>query len=254
VGQTYVDSFAVSWVTPNGSTLDAVSPITMTITDPTIVTGDTVYLYDSSGTSAAGTATHDGTVTVSFSSDPIYLVASSKTPQETLRITTVNGHVGVALKLATTGGSGTGVVNYVVANGTASGCTVSGSELTAKSAGTCEVTATKAADSNYDATSSTATSVIMSRLAIPAPVSVVFAKGQSTLSAIARRSLVALSARLNAGAQLSVTGYAHDNAKLARNRADIVIAFVTKRIQVAAVIKIITSSTFNKAMVVTKQQ
>lgn len=43
---------------------------------------------------------------------------------------------------ATSGGSDTGAVSYVVTNGTATGCAVSGSTLTSSSVGTCFVTAT----------------------------------------------------------------------------------------------------------------
>jgi hypothetical protein len=55
--------------------------------------------------------------------------------------------------LTTTGGSGTGAVTYSVGSSTA--CSVSGATLSITSgSGTCAVTATKAADSNYGATSS----------------------------------------------------------------------------------------------------
>jgi hypothetical protein len=50
--------------------------------------------------------------------------------------------------LSTTGGSGTGAVSYAVTVGGAN-CTVTGTTLTAVQAGTCTVTATKAADANY---------------------------------------------------------------------------------------------------------
>ncbi len=50
--------------------------------------------------------------------------------------------------LTTTGGSGTGAVTYAVTAGGAN-CSVTGSTLTALAAGTCTVTATKAADANY---------------------------------------------------------------------------------------------------------
>jgi hypothetical protein len=50
--------------------------------------------------------------------------------------------------LSTTGGSGNGAVTYAVSTGGAN-CTVIGTTLTAVQAGTCTVTATKAADANY---------------------------------------------------------------------------------------------------------
>jgi hypothetical protein len=50
--------------------------------------------------------------------------------------------------LSTTGGNGLGAVNYEVTNGTGE-CTLSGTTLTGAKAGTCSVTATKAAEGNY---------------------------------------------------------------------------------------------------------
>ena len=253
-GKTYLDSFAVTWATPDGATLKAVTPITMTITDPSIVTGDTIYVFTLSGVTDVGTAPSNGSVTVTFSSDPIYMLASSQTTQIPLSITTLAGYVGVGLKLATNGGSGTGTVSYTVTDGTALGCLVSAGVLTATRVGTCSVTATKAADPTYDSVSSTATMVAMSLLPRPAPVSVAFAKGRSSLTASAKRSLLTLSEKLIAGAQLTITSYAHGDAKLARSRADAVEGFVRKRLQLGVAIKIVTSTASNEVTVVTKRQ
>jgi hypothetical protein len=52
------------------------------------------------------------------------------------------------------GGSGTGLVTYAVANGTATGCAESYGALRATSVGTCSVSATKAADATYAETTS----------------------------------------------------------------------------------------------------
>jgi len=81
------------------------------------------------------------------------------TAQAPLVVSSVTGTVGTALNLTTTGGSGTGAVSYTVTNGTASGCSLNGSALSATSAGTCVVTATKAGDTTYVAASSAATNV-----------------------------------------------------------------------------------------------
>jgi hypothetical protein len=80
------------------------------------------------------------------------------TPQAALVLSTVKGTVGKALNLATTGGTGTGALSYTATAGTA-GCTVSGTSLTAKRAGTCAVTATKAATTTNIVVSSAATTV-----------------------------------------------------------------------------------------------
>jgi hypothetical protein len=82
--------------------------------------------------------------------------------QSALTLTSVSGVEGVPLTLVSSGGSGTGAVTFSVADGTASGCLVTAGALSATSAGTCLVTATKAGDSTYLPISSTATSVDLS--------------------------------------------------------------------------------------------
>jgi hypothetical protein len=103
-------------------------------------------------------------------------VAPSPVVQVALTLTSTSGTVGTALTLTSSGGSGTGVVTYAVANGTATGCAISGSSLSATAAGTCIVTATKAADTTYESVSSTATTVTFAAPTTttttpPAPVS-----------------------------------------------------------------------------------
>jgi hypothetical protein len=75
-GQSYILSFAVSWRAPDGSSPTASSPLTLTIVDPGIHAGDTVYEVTSTGLTAVGVATIDGRATISFSNDPIFAVAA----------------------------------------------------------------------------------------------------------------------------------------------------------------------------------
>ncbi|HEV3188320.1 MAG TPA: hypothetical protein VGZ04_09795 [Acidimicrobiales bacterium] len=63
------------------------------------------------------------------------------------------------LRLAISGGTGTGPVTWALAAGSSAGCTLSGNALTARRAGTCSVTATKAGDTTYIAATSAAASV-----------------------------------------------------------------------------------------------
>ncbi len=83
-------------------------------------------------------------------------------PQATLSITTKLGYRDSPLTLATSGGSGTGAVTYSVVNGTATGCLITGNALSATSAGTCIVTAAKAAATPYAPAISAATTVTIS--------------------------------------------------------------------------------------------
>jgi len=87
--------------------------------------------------------------------------ATAGTAQAALSVTSVSGTLGTPLTLATSGGSGTGAVSFSVVDGTASGCAVTGSALSATSGGTCFVTASKAFDSTYLAVSSTPTTVTL---------------------------------------------------------------------------------------------
>ncbi|MBP6043507.1 MAG: InlB B-repeat-containing protein [Rhodoluna sp.] len=79
--------------------------------------------------------------------------------QSALSVTSTSGTFGSSLTLSTSGGSGSGAVTYSVSNGTAAGCSISGSTLSFTSVGTCLVTATKAADASYLVASSAATTV-----------------------------------------------------------------------------------------------
>jgi hypothetical protein len=71
-----VASFAISWQAPNGTSPSALTPITMTITDPSITAGETIYQLTSKGLVAVGSATQNGTATITFSSDAVFVVAS----------------------------------------------------------------------------------------------------------------------------------------------------------------------------------
>jgi hypothetical protein len=78
--------------------------------------------------------------------------------QAALTLTSTAGTYGTPLRLTTTGGSGTGAVTFVTGS---AGCSISNTDsLTVNSALTCSVTATKAADSNFTAISSSATNIV----------------------------------------------------------------------------------------------
>lgn len=78
----------------------------------------------------------------------------------TLAITSRSTTYGTPLSLTTTGGSGSGATSFVVDSGP---CTIAGSTLTSNSVGTCMVTATKAANGNYLASSSISTAITVAR-------------------------------------------------------------------------------------------
>ena len=76
-GQSYVAAIAVSWEAPDGTSPNATAPITMTISDPSIKKGDTIYVLTSTGPKAVGTATSDGSASVTFTADPVFIVTAA---------------------------------------------------------------------------------------------------------------------------------------------------------------------------------
>ncbi|MBP6003016.1 MAG: hypothetical protein KA746_06235 [Pyrinomonadaceae bacterium] len=105
--------------------------------------------------------------------------ANSRTAQAPLSVVSP-GIVTIALtvNLNTAGGSGTGLVSFSV--GSSTGCTVAGNVLTVtNSTGTCSVTATKAADGNYNQNSSSPLAVTLAKAnqstpSVTAPSSVTY--------------------------------------------------------------------------------
>jgi hypothetical protein len=134
------------------------------------------------------------TVSATKAADANYLEASAAVvvtvnpaPQETLvAIATPAAIVfGGSSTLSTTGGSGDGLVSYIVTDG-ASFCSISGTTLTATGVGNCTVTATKAADANYAVATATVVVTVEKAeqavlTAIATPAAIVF-NGSSTLS------------------------------------------------------------------------
>jgi hypothetical protein len=131
-------------------------------------------LTESTATSYTGSCTIDSEtageiVTATYDADggdANYVEAISnnltvrRADQAALSITSTTGAYGTPLHLTTSGGSGTGTVSYALdAGGNASGCSIVSGVLSATSAGTCSVTATKAADANYKRASSPKTTV-----------------------------------------------------------------------------------------------
>ena len=156
-------------------------------------TGAVSYSVDSGGTASgcsvtAGvlSVTSTGTclVTATQAGDGNYnpvwspqtTVTFAPADQAPLTVTSTSGTFGSGLTLTTSGGSGTGDVSYAVTNGTASGCSISAGMLSVSSAGTCLVTATKAADANYNSASSPQTTVTFAPAA-QAPLSVTSTSG-----------------------------------------------------------------------------
>ena len=112
------------------------------------------------GASDSLLAIYSGNSDFSTSTSTALLFSVSQVAQGVLTVTSLSGTPGIDLALTTSGGSGTGAVTYTVVSGTAACSQPSSGELLASGAGTCLVTAHKAADSNFLASSSSATTVV----------------------------------------------------------------------------------------------
>ena len=144
-------------------------------------TGATTYAIFAGGT-ASGCALSDATATPTLTAtsngtcliratkaaDTNYLEASSASVTFTfnrgtptsLTITSTSGVYLQTLALTTSGGQSTASDTFSVTSGP---CTVSGSTLTPTASGTCNVTAFRAADGNYSATSSASTAITIAK-------------------------------------------------------------------------------------------
>jgi hypothetical protein len=114
------------------------------------------------------TAIGDGTNYLSSSeSTQDSVTTNTLSSQAALVLTSTSGTYGTDLTLATSGGSGSGAVTYVVTTTGTAGCSISGgTTLKATSIGTCTVTATKAANGLYLSDSSNATTVTFSAVVV----------------------------------------------------------------------------------------
>ena len=86
---------------------------------------------------------------------------------------------------------------------------------------------------------------------IPTPREVTYTRHSMVLSPKAKDVLSALVKRLSAGGSVTVIGYAHGDKALARKRAAIVANFLLQQVSVHVSIKIITTSTVDKVVIIT---
>ena len=170
-------------------------------------------------------------------------------------VTSTHGTLGTPLKLAASGGSGTGYQSFGVINGSASGCTISPTNtLTALTTGTCLVTVSRSNDGTYLAASSVATPVSFALPSRPRPLTVDFAANASTLSPASKSALEVLSQHLLRGASVTVIGSAMGNGQLAMKRAQAVVHFLLGLVALHFREVVITNSQANAVTVKTTKQ
>jgi outer membrane protein OmpA-like peptidoglycan-associated protein len=145
-------------------------------TFPSGVSAGDVTLSANTATAVSGVATFSslkitgppGAYTLEFTTPGLTAVTSGtitlKLRQSALSVTSIAGTYLNGLTLATTGGSSSAGVTYSVSNGSGTtGCSQAAGILSFTSAGTCLVTATKAADATYFSISSAQTTVTIAK-------------------------------------------------------------------------------------------
>lgn len=168
----------------------------LTVTTPAHVAG----AVDVVVTAPSGSATLAGAFT--------YMPAPQATLTASAAPSTLTFGVGTSA-LSTTGGSGTGAVSYNVVSGP---CSIAGSTLSATGAGTCSITATKAANTTYAAATSAPISVTVNpgtqaALAASASPAAISFNGTSTLSTTGGSGTGAVTFAVTAGGSFcSVSG------------------------------------------------
>ena len=176
---------------------------------PCSVSGSTLTGTDAGNCSVTATKAADATYASTTSAPVTVTVTVGLAPQSPLTLlaspTTVN--VAGTSALSTVGGSGTGGVTYQVVSGP---CSVGGATLTGADAGSCSVTAIKAADATYASATSVPVTVTVglapqSPLTLHASPTTVDVGGTGALSAAGGSGTGAVSYQLVSG-PCSVSG------------------------------------------------
>jgi large repetitive protein len=163
------------------TTLTTATAGTWAITSGALPTGLALTSAASSTTDTiSGTPTVNGTynftVTVSDSTTPATyvqaytLVVASQIPQPKFSLLPTVAALEHPIALITTGGAGINTPTFAVTNGTATGCSITGTTLTATTTGTCLVTASEASSPTFLA--ATAGPVTFTFVANPPPPAV----------------------------------------------------------------------------------
>ena len=171
-------------------------------------------LTSASSTDLQFTAPGTCTVTATKALDSNFNVVSSsstaivigKGTQADLLLTSISGTFGTALPFVTSGGSGVGVVSFVVTSAGTAGCSLATStSLTSTGVGTCSVRVSKALDTNYNAITSAITTVTFA-----APVVAPSAPTLTSVTAGNARVTAAFTAGANGGSTILNYEYSLD--------------------------------------------
>ncbi|MGC8498030.1 MAG: hypothetical protein ACP5OV_00805, partial [Acidimicrobiales bacterium] len=252
-GSTLDAAGAITWSVPSGTSMTPSPAITLTITDASIAAGDTIYAITATGLVAVGTA-GAGVASLSVSAPEVIVVIHSLLQQSTLVVGSARAAAGSTIALSTSGGSGSGGVTFaVVPGGTATGCTISGSTLSAQGPGTCLVQATKAADSQYASTTSAAVTEAFVVPPLPRPLVIGLGARSSTFSAGAKRALSTFGSQVKAPGFIIVFAYGSGSASLARARASAAVHALRQVTSVRIRVVLIVRSSLHRVKLVARR-
>ena len=141
-----------------GATTFALSPANSSCTLSSRNNAATLTSRSATTCTVVATKAAQGAFAATTSEAKTFTFTAPKVRQSTLSISNATRSIAInsSVTLTTSGGSGSGAVSFNVTSG---GCTLTGvanNQLTASSAATCSVTATKAADATYDPATSAA--------------------------------------------------------------------------------------------------
>ena len=156
--------------TPFALNVTASSGLTPTVvsSSPLICSVDGLNLTMLGIGTCALRASQAGNASYAAATDALVSFSVSKGTQSPLSLTSVTGTYGSSLTLTTSGGSGSGAVSFAVTSSGTAGCSLlssSSTDLQFTAPGTCTVTASKAADANYNVISSAPTGIVIGKAA-----------------------------------------------------------------------------------------
>ena len=168
-GVNYLVSIAVSWLTGDETVPDTATdkPVIVTISNTTIKAGATAYAIINNQSTLLGTATEDGWIRVSITSDPEIVVAATKPSAPTSVIATSNANQQSVISWSaptTTGGSA--ITGYTATADNGASCTTTStscaiSNLSNGTAYTFTVTATNVVGTSATSTPASATTAAL---------------------------------------------------------------------------------------------
>jgi uncharacterized repeat protein (TIGR02543 family) len=172
----YLVSIALSWLTGDETVPDTASgkAISITITNASIKAGAAAYAIVNNVSTLLGTATQDGSITVSITSDPEIVVAATKPDAPINVAATSNGNQQSVITWNAPGSNGgSAITGYTVTANTGATCTTSTTSCTISglangTAYTFTVTATNVVGPSVASTSASATTAALYAVAFDA--------------------------------------------------------------------------------------